>query len=311
MNLSRIDLNLFIVFDAIYTHHSLTRAAGVLHVTQPAVSNALTRLRNTLDDPLFVRSPQGMSPTPLARQLITPIRDALQGLEQCVQTRQQFDAATAKQTLRLHTTEQAEIFLLPRLLERLTKHAPGINLEVEFMRRREIPLALAAGELQLAIDAPLINHSELVSKPLRRDHYVCVMRRDHPLAKRDLSLEDFLAARHIHISSRSRGSGHIDLALRSLGHQRRIALRLQHYSSLPSLLARSDDLAAIPQSLAQLGPWHSKPLPFDCAALELHMFWHKNADHEPSINWLREQLMQCCEELEKELPENTGSSSSA
>ena len=309
MNLSRIDLNLFVVFDAIYTHHSLTRAAGVLHVTQPAVSNALARLRSTLNDPLFVRSPQGMSPTPLARQLITPVRDALHGLEQCVQTRQQFDAAAAKQTLRLHATEQAEIFLLPRLLERLAQRAPGIDLEVEFMRRREIPLALAAGELQLAIDAPLINHSELVSRHLRRDHYVCVMHRNHPLAKTELTLDDFLAARHIHISSRSRGSGHIDLALRSLGHQRRIALRLQHYSSLPSLLQRSDCLAAIPESLAHLGPWQCRPLPFDCAALELQLFWHKNADHEPSIHWLREEVVRCCEELEAELPGSPSSSS--
>lgn len=303
MNLSRIDLNLFVIFDAIYTHNSLTRAAGVLHVTQPAVSNALARLRRTLSDPLFVRSPQGMSPTPLARQLITPVREALAGLELCVQSRQQFDAGAAKQTLRIHATEQAEIFLLPKLLERLSLCAPGIDLEVEFRRRREIPLALAAGELHLAIDAPLINSSEMLSRHLCHDDYVCAMRANHPLAEQDLSLDDFLTARHIHISSRSRGSGHIDLALRSLGHQRRIAMRLQHYSSLPSLLERSDCIATIPRSLTALGGWQTKELPFACAALELQVFWHKNADHEPSIRWLREQVFKCCEALAKGLPE--------
>ncbi len=302
MNLSRIDLNLFVVFDAIYTHHSLTKAAGVLHVTQPAVSNALARLRNTLDDPLFVRSPQGMSPTPLARQLITPVRDALRGLDQCVQARQQFNASQARQTFRVHATEQAEIFLLPRLLERLQHSAPGIDLEVEFMRRREIPLALASGELQLAIDAPLLNSGELVYRPLRRDHYVCAMREDHPLREQDFDLEAFLNARHIHISSRSRGSGHVDLALRSIGRQRRIALRLQHYSSLPALLAQSDYIAAIPNTLARQWPWVIRALPFDCPSLELQLFWHKSADHEPSISWLREQILACSGEINEALP---------
>ena len=293
MNLSRIDLNLFVVFEAIYSHQSLTKAAGVLHVTQPAVSNALARLRNTLDDPLFVRGPSGMSPTPLARQLITPVRDSLRELDQCVRTRMEFNAAEARQTFRMHATEHAEIFLLPPLLKHIQEKAPGIDLEVVFMRRKEIPLALASGELQLAIDAPLINSSELLSRSLRSDHYVCVMRDGHPLTESELTLERFLSARHIHISSRSRGSGHIDLALRSIGHQRRIALRLQHHSGLPGLLRNSDYIAAIPQTQAQSMGCQQRPLPFDCAPLELHIYWHKNADHEPSIHWLRDRLESC------------------
>lgn len=303
MNLARIDLNLFVVFDAIYSHNSLTKAAGVLHVTQPAVSNALARLRNTLDDPLFVRGPTGMSPTPLARQLITPVREALRGLDQCVQTRLHFDASAARQTFRLHATEHAEIFLLPPLLALLQEEAPGIDLEVVFMRRREIPLALASGELQLAIDAPLINSSELLYRPLRSDHYVCVMRDGHPLAGAELTLERFLDARHIHISSRSRGSGHIDLALRSIGRQRRIALRLQHHSGLPGLLRHSDYIAAIPHTQAQSMGWQQRPLPFACPPLELNMFWHKNADHEPSIRWLRDRLAYCVKRAQETVPD--------
>ncbi|WP_374961367.1 LysR family transcriptional regulator [Spongiibacter tropicus] len=293
MNLSRIDLNLFVVFDAIYSHQSLTRAAGVLHVTQPAVSNALARLRNTLDDPLFVRGPSGMSPTPLARQLITPVREALRELDQCVHTRMEFNAAEARQTFRIHATEHAEIFLLPSLLKHLQDHAPGIDLEVVFMRRKEIPLALASGELQLAIDAPLINSSELLYRSLRSDHYVCVMRNGHPLIQGELTLERFLSARHIHISSRSRGSGHVDLALRSIGQQRRIALRLQHHSGLPGLLHNSDYIAAVPKTQALRMGWQQRPLPFDCPPLELNIYWHKNADHEPSIHWLRDRLEAC------------------
>lgn len=291
MNLSRIDLNLFVVFDAIYSQQSLTRAAELLSVTQPAVSNALGRLRQHLGDPLFIRSGKGMSPTPLARQLIEPVREALNGLETCVQERQQFDPASARQTLRLHATEHAEISMLPRLLRRLSLAAPHIDLEVVFHRRRDIPLELASGRLQLAVDAPLINSQDLVEKPLHQDHYVCVMAADNPLADSEFTLEQFLTARHIHISSRSRGSGHVDLALRAIGHQRRIALRLQHYAALPALVANSDAIAAVPLSLAQHWPQLcQRDLPFTTSPMELRMFWHKSSDHDPVISWLGDQV---------------------
>ncbi len=291
MKSPRIDLNLFVVFDAIYSQQSLTRAAGVLHVSQPAVSNALARLRQALDDPLFVRSNTGMSPTPLARQLIVPIRESLKNLESCVQLRRSFDPASARQTIRLHATEHAEMHLLPQLLNLLEKAAPGIDLEVVFTRRRDIPVELAGGNLQLAIDAPLINSGDLLTRLLSKDHYVCVMRPDHPLAGSNLQLEDFLAYRHVHISSRSRGSGHVDLALRAVGEQRRIGLRLQHYAGLQAVLHQSDYLAAVPASLAQQWTLSQKPLPFEASPLELHMFWHKGADHDPTIMWLRDTIM--------------------
>lgn len=291
MNLSRIDLNLFVVFDAIYSQQSLTRAAEVLNVTQPAVSNALGRLRQHLDDPLFIRSGKGMSPTPLARQLIEPVREALGGLETCIQERQQFDPTSARQTLRLHATEHAEISMLPRLLSQLRLEAPSIDLEVVFHRRRDIPLELASGRLQLAVDAPLINSQDLLDKQLHQDHYVCAMAADNPLAAGEFTLERFISARHIHISSRSRGSGHVDLALRAIGHQRRIALRLQHYAALPSLLANSDAIASVPLSLAQHWPHLChRALPFNTSPMELRMFWHKSSDHDPVISWLRDQV---------------------
>lgn len=292
MNLSRIDLNLFVVFDAIYTQQSLTRAAEVLHVTQPAVSNALGRLRQHLDDPLFIRSGKGMSPTPLARQLIEPIRQALKGLETCVQGRQHFNPATARQTLRLHATEHAEISMLPTLLQQFRHSAPELNLEVVFHRRRDIPLELASGRLQLAVDAPLINNQDLLDRQLCQDRYVCVMHASNPLAKGELTLARFTAARHIHISSRSRGSGHVDLALKAIGHQRRTALRLQHYAALPSLLANSDAIAAVPLSLARDWPHLvQRDLPFTTSPMELRMFWHKSSDHDPVIAWLRDQVV--------------------
>ena len=290
MSLAKVDLNLFVVFDAIFAQQSLTRAAEVLHVTQPAVSNSLARLREVFDDPLFVRSPQGMSPTPLARQLITPIRESLKTFDDCIRDRVGFDPASARHTFRLHATEHAEISLLPRLLEHLSKVAPGITLEIVFMSRRDVPLALASGELQLSLDAPLLNHPELLSMPLSRDDYVCALRESHPLRRKRLNLDHYLAASHVHVSSRVKGSGHIDLALRSIGRKRNITLRLQHYAALPGLLASSDLLASIPRALAHYWQLTTKPLPFETTAMELHAFWHRNADHDPSTVWLRETV---------------------
>ncbi|MFT6476431.1 MAG: DNA-binding transcriptional LysR family regulator [Zhongshania aliphaticivorans] len=163
----KIDLNLFVVFEAIYSQQSLTRAAGVLHVTQPAVSSSLAKLRAIFDDPLFVRSPSGMNPTPLARQLISTVRESLKSLDNCVVARIGFDPATSKRTFRLHATENAELILLPELLKKLAILAPGTNLEVVFMDRREVPFELASGNIDLAIDAPLLSHPELISRPLK------------------------------------------------------------------------------------------------------------------------------------------------
>ena len=288
MSSTKIDLNLFTVFDAIYSQQSLTRAAGVLHVSQPAVSSSLAKLRSIFDDPLFVRTSAGMTPTPLARQLVGTVRESLKNLDNCVATRIPFDASTARRSFRIHATENAELILLPMLLKQLKNRAPGIDLEVVFFDRREVAYEMASGNVHLAVDAPLLSHPELISQPLQADDYVCVMRADHPLSNTTMTLDDFLSHEHIHVSSRMKGSGHIDLALRSIGHKRHTALRLQHYAALPALLAQSDFLAAVPATVAN--HWHlaSHSLPFETPKLELQLFWHKSVEHDPAILWLRE-----------------------
>jgi DNA-binding transcriptional LysR family regulator len=291
MNTSKIDLNLFTVFDAIYSQQSLTRAAGVLHVSQPAVSSSLAKLRSIFDDPLFVRTSSGMTPTPLARQLVSTVRESLKSLDNCIATRIPFEASTANRTFRLHATENAELILLPTLLKQLKQQAPHIDLEVVFIDRREVAYEMASGNIHLAVDAPLLSHPELISQPLQADDYVCVMRESHPLNATQLNLDDFLEHEHIHVSSRMKGSGHIDLALRSIGQKRRIALRLQHYAALPALLAQSDFIAAVPATVAKHWQLLSRPLPFETPKLELQLFWHKSVEHDPAVLWLREFTM--------------------
>lgn len=291
MNLSRIDLNLFVVFETVFSQRSLTRAAEVLHVSQPAVSNSLSRLRKLFNDPLFVRSPGGMTPTPLAQQLIEPVRQALATLDRCVSARQAFEPANARQTFRIHATEHAETRVLPALLRKLGQVAPGVTLEIIFMNRREVPLAMARGEIHLALDAPLLSHPELLSKPLLTDGYVCVFRRNHPLAKRKLTLKQYLAAEHVHVSSRLKGSGHVDLALRSSGEKRRIALRLQHFTALPTILESSNLIASVPAGTTKAWSFPVRKLPFATPELTLQIFWHRSVDHDPANTWLRNTVL--------------------
>lgn len=218
MNLSKVDLNLFIVFDAIYTEANLTRAGQIVGITQPAVSNALARLRETFNDPLFVRTAQGMVPTPMAQNIITPVRSALQLLRVSVQESRSFNPDQATKTYRISMTDLSEAVILPHLASRIRRLAPSVNIDSFLTKRRETTKELAAGRLDFAIDAPLNTDTQVRHVKLFEDRYVCVMRRGHPLSGKDrITLEDYLAQSHIHISSRRNGLGHVDLALGKMG----------------------------------------------------------------------------------------------
>ncbi|MET0377880.1 MAG: LysR family transcriptional regulator [Spongiibacteraceae bacterium] len=290
MKLSQVDLNLFVVFDTVFTEQNLTRAAEILHITQPAVSNALNRLRDTVGDPLFVRTAKGMRPTPVAQNLIEPVRAALRQFESCLQSRDQFDPATASRVFRINAGDIAEPMFVPALAHYFEQHCPGLKLEVLFVDRADAPLEMAAGNLDIAIDATLLSHPELNSIPLLRDNYVCALRRDHPLAQTALTLEHYLALRHIHISSRVRGPGHVDLALRALGQRRNIAVRLQHYVAAQAVIAATDYALSAPRRLVAEWDVAALPLPFATQPQELNVFWHKSAEHDPANEWLRQTL---------------------
>ena len=223
MNLSKVDLKLFIVFDAIYTEANLTRAGQIVGITQPAVSNALARLRETFNDPLFVRTAQGMVPTPMAQNIIGPVRNALSLLRVSVQESRIFNPAQAAKTYRISMTDLTEAIILPPLFQRLRRLAPTVIIESFLSKRRETTKELAAGRLDFAVDAPLNTDPQVRHVKLMDDRYVCAMRKGHPMAgKEKLSLDDYLSLTHIHISSRRSGLGYVDLALGKMGIQRMI-----------------------------------------------------------------------------------------
>ena len=172
MNLNKVDLNLFIVFDAIYSEANLTRAGQIVGITQPAVSNALARLRETFNDPLFVRTAQGMVPTPMAQNIIGPVRNALQLLRVSVQESRTFNPQQANKTYRISMTDLSEAVILPPLFQRLRRQAPLVSIESMLARRRETTKELAAGRLDFAVDAPLNTDPQVRHVKLMEDRYV-------------------------------------------------------------------------------------------------------------------------------------------
>ena len=298
MNLSKVDLNLFIVFDAIYTEANLTRAGQIVGITQPAVSNALSRLRETFNDPLFVRTAQGMVPTPMAQNIIGPVRNALQLLRVSVQESRIFNPLQANKTFRISMTDLIEAVILPPLFQRLRRQAPAAQIESFLAKRRETTKELAAGRIDFAVDAPLNTDPQVRHVKLLEDRYVCAMRKGHPLAKDKISLDDYLSLTHIHISSRRSGLGLVDLALGKMGIQRKIALRSQHYLMASQVMQQTDMAMTVPESFAHRHGLHAVDLPVnDVPAQETHLYWHESTDQDPANRWMREQLIELCQQV--------------
>lgn len=298
MNLNKVDLNLFVVFDAIYTEANLTRAGQIVGITQPAVSNALARLRETFNDPLFVRTAQGMVPTPMAQNIIGPVRNALQQLRVSVQESRTFNPAQANKTYRISMTDLTEAIILPPLFQRLRRLAPAVQIESFLSKRRETTKELAAGRLDFAVDAPLNTDPQVRHVKLLDDRYVCAVRQGHPLAKDKISLDEYLSLTHIQISSRRSGLGYIDLSLGKMGLQRKVTLRSQHYMMASTVLQHTDMAMTVPERFARRHGLHYMLLPVsDVPPLETHLYWHESTDQDPANRWMREQIIELSQQV--------------
>ena len=298
MILHKVDLNLFVVFDAIYTEANLTRAGQIIGITQPAVSNALARLRESFNDPLFVRTAQGMVPTPMAQNIINPVRSALALLRVSVQESRTFNPLQANKTFRISMTDLTEAVVLPPLFQRLRKQAPSVVVESLLSHRRETTSDLAAGRLDFAIDAPLNTDPQVRHVKLMEDRYVCAMRPAHPLAGQpSISLDEYLGLTHIHISTRRNGLGQVDLALGKMGLQRKITLRSQHYLMASNVLQHTDMVMTVPERFARRHALHFVALPLnELPNVETHLYWHESTEQDPANRWMRELLIELCEQ---------------
>lgn len=291
MTVKKCDLNLFLVFDTIYTERNLTQAAKILSITQPAVSNALARLRKLFNDELFVRTARGMMPTPVADSISQNVSDALGLLNSSILEREEFDPLSAERTYQFSMTDLAEAVVLPRLFPFFQHNAPHVGLQSFYVRRAELVRSLARGELDFAVDVPVIEDPQLCHHSLLCDEYVCVVRQEHPILDKEFTLQSFLSLQHIHVSSRKKGLGQVDLALLKHESERGIKLRVQHYQVAARIVSNTDLALSLPRFLALKYDLEILPLPFSVPNLDFHLYWHRQADNDSSHRWLRESLI--------------------
>ena len=292
MNLHRIDLNLFAVFDAIYTAGSLTRAADVLCITQPAVSNSLARLRDMLNDPLFVRTGHSMTPTPVAQNIIVPARAALELLRKSVQESHTFDPLIAEKQFNFASRDLLEVSILPRLLAHLEDGSPNITLANFEISRSKVVSEMANGNLDFFADASTFTDPHLHKACIATDRYVVLARKNHPKLKNGLDLETFLDMNHINVTYRHDGSSAVDVVLDNLGHKRCIKFHSQHFLTVPSALVKTDMVACMPYHLAKHYDLAMYEMPIDMPGMEYFLYWQVSMNEDHAQRWMREQIME-------------------
>lgn len=288
MKLENVDLNLFVVFDALYREHSVTKVAFILNLTQPAVSNSLSRLRQTFNDRLFVRTPQGMMPTSVADAVVGDVREALKLLGRSVCSNAHFDPATSRKTFHFGMNDLAESLLLPRLQAAVKAIAPNVSITSYYVEREVATEELKSGLIDLLLDTQVVNAKELGQTHLGTLPYVVAMRHNHPLAKAELSADDYLSSEHIHVSSRRKGRGQIDIALHALNYRRQVSMRVQNYLVAARITSETELLWTVPKMLVGTLPLHIIDVPFLVEPLVWNLYWHKNAEINPANVWMRE-----------------------
>jgi DNA-binding transcriptional LysR family regulator len=292
MNPAQIDLNLFTVFDAIYRSGGITAASKQLHLSQPAVSHALARLRDLLGDPLFLRRGHAMIPTARARVLAGTIALSLTNLQRIAQQSLPFDPQSAHRDFVIALRQQHEALFLPRMFARLdAERAAGIGLATVRIARRTFEDDLRSGELDAAIDVELSTSPDIQRELLGRQSLCVVARRDHPQIRGGLDLATYFALEHILITGRRHGSGFEDAALSRLGPPRRIRIRCQQHAAACALVQRSDMIATMPRDQAELlsPDFDHQVLAFPAEVPELsaYLYWHASTTADPGSRWLR------------------------
>lgn len=291
MQLSRIDLNLFTVFDAIYREGGITAAAKRLHLSQPATSHALARLRELLDDPLFERHGNDMVPTPTARALAVTIANSLGSLEEMLQRGDRFDPATSRRRFAIAVRDSHERSFVPALVTELSREAPGIDVAVVRIERGSLEEDLSSGELDVAVDVALSTSVDIRRERLGAEPLVVLARQDHPVIRETLDREAYLAMEHVLVTGRRHGGGFEDIALNRLGLSRRIRVRCQQNATAAEVVGSSDMLVTMPRAQAALANRRTNnqvfAFPIDIPSMEHFIYWHANVDADKANQWFR------------------------
>jgi DNA-binding transcriptional LysR family regulator len=293
LDISDLSLSALVVFEAIYQHKSLTRAAEVLDLSQPAISAALGKLRLRFGDPLFVRSAYGMTPTPRADRLAVPVGQALRILRDGIADGQ-FVPATSRQRFKIITTDVGEMAFLPKIIRHLERIAPNLSLCTEGIAFPGASDALERGKADLAIGFyPDLERAGYYQQRLFSNASCVVARQNHPHIKGSLTLDQYLQASHVVVRPLGR-TPLLDDYLTNARIQRKIFLEIASWTSVPTIIAATDLLATVPASIAavyaQLVSLQTIDPPFETPSFDIKQYWHERVNAEPAIQWLRQQI---------------------
>jgi len=296
MELADIDLNLMLLFHRLMQERRVASVAEQMNMSQPGVSNALAKLRRLLGDPLFVRGPGGVVPTPFALRLGEPVAQALATLHGALNPLTGFDPLRATRTMTIGMTDIGEVVFLPALLERLSRVAPGVGLNTVRNTGVNLGEEMAGGRVDLAIGLLPQLKGGFYQRRLFDQRYVCLFRRGHPLEEAALTLAAWRAAEHLVVVSAGTGHGQVDEWLKRRGVKRQVRLTVPHFMSVGYILERTDLIATVPERLAlQLAKPFSLgmcALPMTLPAAPIHLLWHARVQHDEGNRWLRELVIE-------------------
>lgn len=293
MDFHGIDLNLLAAFDALMTERNVTRAATQVGVSQPAMSAALSRLRTLLGDPLFLRSAEGLLPTPRAQELAPPISRALRQIESTLVKAPTFVPGEATLSINLGLSDYPAFVLLPALLVALGEQASGIAIHVHAYNDRDHAVdMLDSGVIDAAIGVPPTHpESRILTRPLLRDEFVTIVANDHPAARQGMTMATYLSLRHVLVSPEGQRHGLVDQALAQQGKQRHLALTLPQMFAVPGVVARTGMTATVMKRIALNSPASRKlallPPPLTLPEIVFHLIWHRRSDGNPAQRWIR------------------------
>ncbi|MGE0798893.1 MAG: LysR family transcriptional regulator [Lautropia sp.] len=297
MNVAKLDLNLLVLFEAMMRHRSVSAAARELGLSQPSMSYGLAKMRTLFGDPLFVRTREGMQPTPRASELEQPIKEALSIVKSKVLKRSAFDPKTHKRVFTLSLTDIAEITFLPTLLRHLAQVAPGVDLRTVVLEQNRLQEQMQDGAVDLAVGYyPGLTKAGFFQQLLFPHAFTCIMRKDHPRIGNRMTLKQFLGESHAVVRPQGRSHEIVEELLRLRKLERRIALSTPHFTSVPLIVAETDLIVTVPVGLAQafekLENIKSVPLPIQCPTFDVKQHWHQRFHREEEIVWLRKTMFQ-------------------
>ncbi len=316
MNVNRIDLNLLVYLDALLRERNVTQAANQLNLSQPAMSNGLRRLRELFDDPLLVRTSEGMTPTERALELEPVVREVLTSIDRAVQPRSDFEPGQAQRVFRIMASDYAEATLFPSVLSKLRELAPGITLDI--MTPSDVSfLDVERGKVDMVINRFDSMPQSFHQIHLWNDSFTCVVNTNNPVLE-DFTLENYLRGDHVWVSKTGMGVGvgvnpddvqrlgWVDAALDKLGKKRQIRVFTRHYQAAMTLAEQNDLIVTLPTRAAQLKRDNPRVVlrdpPLEIPPLELKMAWSPLLQHNPANKWLRKLIADTARELDGQAP---------